>query len=269
MQYADMLRKLFQGIELNVEDLLFLESFQIGYLPDRAPRRELAELLRATPVIRRYLVSMCPSIVSFVDEILREENSNNKTIEQNCDDLLWEIADLIIYSKYPEAYDRNVEFPWEINEIVPPQYLQGKVVIDAGAGPGRISFLLAQYARTVFAVEPTSGFRRLIRQKTLERNITNIYTVDGVLDSLPFPDHSVDYLMTSQAIGWNLQAELCEVERVLKPDGCAIHLFSDADAASESVKGIHGILTSSKYECTKIKNATGTKLKYQMTMKGL
>ncbi|MCP3925699.1 MAG: hypothetical protein GY714_24285 [Desulfobacterales bacterium] len=69
MQYADMLRKLFHSIELNVEDLLFLESFQIGYLPDRAPRRELAVLLRANPAIRRYLVSMCPSVESFVNEI--------------------------------------------------------------------------------------------------------------------------------------------------------------------------------------------------------
>ena len=268
MQYADMLRKLFAGIELNVEDLLFLESFQIGYLPDRAPRQELAALLRANPVIHRYLVSMCPSVVSFLDEILLEEGTVDKTIEQNCDELLWEIADLIIYSKYPEAYDKNVDFPWEINEIVSPQYLHDKVVIDAGAGPGKISFLLAQYAQTVFAVEPTGGFRRLIKQKTLERNITNIYTVDGVLDSLPFPERSIDCLMTSQAIGWNLQAELYEIKRVLKPDGCAIHLFSDADAVSESVKGIHDILISSKYECTRIKNDSGTKLKYHMTMKG-
>ncbi len=134
MQYADMLRKLFHGIELNVEDLLFLESFQIGYLPDRAPRQELAALLRANPVIRRYLVSMCPSVESFVNEILQEEDSGDKTAEQNCDDLLWEIADLIVYSKYPDVYDTNVEFSWEIDEIVPPKHLQGKAVIDAGSG---------------------------------------------------------------------------------------------------------------------------------------
>lgn len=264
MQYADMLRKLFHSIELNVEDLLFLESFQIEYLPDRAPRQELAALLRENPVIRRYLVSMCSSVESFVDEILMQEDSSNKSVEQNCDDLLWEIADLIVYSKYPEVYDKNVEFPWEIDEIVPPQHLQGKTVIDVGAGPGKLSLLLAQFAQTVYAVEPASGFRRLIKQKTLERNNTNVYTVDGALDSLPFPEKSIDCLMTSQAIGWNLQAELCEIERVLKPDGSAIHLFTDAN--SESVKKFHDALTSTKYKCTRIRNTSGSKLRYQKVM---
>jgi len=32
MKYAKMLKALFPGVALNVEDLLFLESFQIQYL---------------------------------------------------------------------------------------------------------------------------------------------------------------------------------------------------------------------------------------------
>jgi len=38
MSYAKMLRTLFQGVTLNVEDLFFLESFQIKYLADRVPK---------------------------------------------------------------------------------------------------------------------------------------------------------------------------------------------------------------------------------------
>lgn len=262
-----MLRKLFNGIELQVEDLLFLESFQIGYLPDRAPRQELAALLRANPVVHRYLVAMCPSVEPFLNEILRQGDSETKSVEQNCQDLLWEIADLIIYNKYPEAYDKNVQFPWAIDEIVPPKDLQGKTVIDAGAGPGKLSLLLAPFATTVYAVEPTSGFRCLIKKKRLESNITNLYTVDGTLNSLPFPKQSVDYLMTSQAIGWDLQDELSEIERVLKPNGHAIHLFRDAE--SESVKEFHAPLTSNGYKCNRIKTSSGTKLKYHMIKKGL
>ncbi|MCP3925700.1 MAG: methyltransferase domain-containing protein [Desulfobacterales bacterium] len=104
-----------------------------------------------------------------------------------------------------------------------------------------------------------------IGEKTRDNKVTNLYTVDGTSDSLPFSENSIDYLMTSQAIGWNLQAELYEIERVLKPDGCAIHLFTDAD--SEDVNGFHDILTSSKYECTRMKNASGIKLKYHMAKK--
>ena len=74
--------------------------------------------------------------------------------------------------------------------------------------------------------------------------------------------------MTSQAIGWNLRAELKEIERVVKQNGCAIHLFKNADANSEAGTKIHECLTSSKwnYECTKYKDSTGWKLKYNKTI---
>ena len=42
MSYAKMLKTLFQGVTLNVEDLFFLESFQIKYLADRVPKKEFA-----------------------------------------------------------------------------------------------------------------------------------------------------------------------------------------------------------------------------------
>ena len=47
--YADRLRKMFQGVDLSVEDLYLLDGFQIGYLPDRVPQREFAAVLRAYP----------------------------------------------------------------------------------------------------------------------------------------------------------------------------------------------------------------------------
>jgi len=101
MAYAKMLKTLFQGITLNIEDLLFLESFQIRYLPDRVPKQEFAVLLSANPIIHRYLVAMYPPISNFIDSIIKENIAakNNKTVDENCNDLLWEIADLLIYNK--------------------------------------------------------------------------------------------------------------------------------------------------------------------------
>ena len=126
MRYSETLRKLFPGLKLSVEDMLFLEPFQIGYLPDRAPRQEFAVLLRTNPVVHRYLIAMCPTVAPFIDEVLGASDTSAKSIGANCDDFLWEIADLIVYSKYPEIYDANIEFPWDIDEITPPQNLQGK-----------------------------------------------------------------------------------------------------------------------------------------------
>ena len=211
---------------------------------------------------------MCPAVKPFIDEVMSSSEKNDKTVEANCNDLLWEIADLIVYSKYPEIYDANVEFLWDIDEIVPPKNLQGKAVIDAGAGPGKLSFLLARYAKTVFAVEPVNGFRRFMKEKIKSENLKNLFVVDGVLDSIPFPDSSIDYLFTSEAIGWNIGAELREIERILKPNGCAIHLFKNADIEVDDIKKLHDVLISSEwnYQYVRFQNTSGCKMKYRKTI---
>ena len=263
MQYAHTLRRRFAGLELKCEDLLFLEPFQVGYLPDRVPPLEFAVFLRANPVIHSYLLSCCPSIRTFIDDVL-SRGGNNKTVEENCNDLLWEIADLIVYSRYPEVYDADTGFPWDIDEIVPPGDLKGKIVIDAGAGSGKLSFPLARYAGAVFAVEPVSGFRRLIRGKIQNGNTENLFVVDGFLESLPFPGSFADYLFTSNAMGWNPDAELSEIERILKPGGCAVHLFRNTEADNGTMDYLHRILVSPEwhYRGEKFQSPSGCKIKY-------
>ena len=268
MSYAKNLKKRFQGITLNVEDLFLLESFQIKYLIDRVPQMEFTALLRANPTIHNYFVTMYPPIGCFISDLFKEYavEESSKTIEDNCSDLLWEIADLIIYNKHPEVFDANVEIDWEMNKIIQPKSLEGKVVVDAGAGTGRLAFLTAQFAETVFAVEPVQSFRQFMKEKAIKENVNNIFVVDGFLDSIPFPDNSVDVLMTSNAIGWNIESELKEIERVLKPNGEAIHLIQSTDVDNEN--HLHNSLISSewKYTCTKYQKTTGLKLKYTKTM---
>ena len=272
MGYSKYLKAVFQGLSLSVEDLFFLEPFQIKYLPDRVPKEEFAVLLHANPIIHRYFVSMYPPIGSFITNLLKKQTpvKNNKTVDENCQDLLWEIADLIIYNKYPEVYDEKVKFEWNFSEIISANSLAGKIVIDAGAGTGKLAFLAAQFADTVFAVEPVRSFRQFIKEKTIRENVKNLFVVDGFLESIPFPDNSIDVLMTSNAIGWNLQAELMEIERVLKPNGWAIHLLQnpDADVNADTENEIHDFLISSewKYTCTKYQVPKGWKRKYNKTM---
>jgi SAM-dependent methyltransferase len=269
MGYAKSLKVLFAGITLDVEDLFFLESFQIKYLPDRLTNREFAVLLKAHPMIHKYFASACPSIGAFSETAIAEHASKISEITDKdcCDELLWEIADLIVYNKYPELYDTRVEFVWDVDEIIAAKHLAGKIVIDAGAGSGKLAFLVAQHAETVFAVEPAQGFRRFIRDKENCENVKNIFVVDGFLDSLPFPNELADVLMTSQAIGWNLQDELQEIERVLKPNGRAIHLFKNFDLAGKEGKSIHESLISEwDYECFVFHNESGSKHKYVKIM---
>lgn len=268
MSYAKNLKKRFQDITLNVEDLFLLESFQIKYLIDRVPQMEFAALLRANPTIHNYFVTMYPPIGGFISDLFKEYTTeeNSKTIEDNCNDFLWEIADLIIYNKYPEVFDANVEMAWEMNEIIKPKSLEGKIVADIGAGTGKLTFLVAKYAESVFAVEPLESFRQFLKEKVSIENVKNIFVEDGFLDSIPFPDNSIDVLMTSNAIGWNLENELKEIERVLKPEGLAIHLLQASDTYAENSLGEILISPEWKYKCTKYPTATGLKLKYSKTM---
>ena len=90
----------------------------------------------------------------------------------------------------------------------------------------------------------------------------NLYAIDGFLDSIPLPDNSADVLLTSNAIGWNLQDELREIERVLRLNGCAIHLFRNLGTKAENP--LHDFLTSSEwnYTYTRYNDNNGWRLKY-------
>jgi len=269
MKYYSMLKQLFNEIELNAEDLLHLESFQIQYLPDRAPQKEFSTLLREYPIIKRFLISKHPPIEPFINTIFEEnEEINDKDlINDHFDKLLWEVADLIIYNKHPEVYDNKIDFTWDISEIISIQLLQEKVVADVGAGSGMLAFLLAKHAKTVYAIEPITSFRNFIREKADKEKFSNIYVMDGFLDSIPIPDNSIDLLFTSNAIGWNLEKELQEIERVVKPNGQAIHLMRAGD--NETENPFHKRLISSdwNYNCREYQGTGRLKVKYSKTIK--
>jgi len=268
MKYSIMLRELFYGISLCVEDLLLIESFQINYFSERVPQKEFAALIRKYPFVRKFLILKNPSIEKFINYILKanEEIKDQKLIKKFCDELLWEIADLIVYNKLPEIYDEKVKFTWSIDEIISRQLLAGKVVADVGAGSGMLAFLLSQFAETVYAIEPVSSFRSFIRKKAAQDNYGNVYTVDGFLESIPLPDNSLDILFTSNAIGWNIEKELYEIERVIKPNGQAIHIMRVNKNAAENP--VHNKLISEKwnYDFSEVQDKNGMKLKYIKTI---
>jgi len=163
-----------------------------------------------------------------------------------------EFADLIIYNKHPDLFDSMGKIRWDIKEITAVASLEGKIVADVGPGSGRIAFLVAPYAQTVFAVEPTASFRSFMREKGIKQEVKNLFVMDGTLDSIPLPDDSLDVLITSNAIGWDLNRELKEIERVVKPGGTSIHLLYSEAKHEDSY---HETLISSSwnYDYTRIK----------------
>jgi ubiquinone/menaquinone biosynthesis C-methylase UbiE len=68
--------------------------------------------------------------------------------------------------------------------------------------------------------------------------------------------------ITSHAIGWQLEDELREIERVVKKGGHAVHLSGYPDDAEHTP--LHTRLTSPqwRYVCSRYKEKEGWKRKY-------
>ncbi len=225
MTYAQLLEERFPDLDPCVDDLLLLEAHQIAGLPDRAPARELAAVLHAHPRVRRFFVIREPAIEPFLDTVLAEHDRVDGDELSTCEhSLLWELADLIVYQRDPARYDATDDVGEGLAAITDVVALDDKVVVDAGAGTGRVTLAAARSARHVFAVEPVAALRHYLRERADRLGFDNVYVVDGFLHAIPLPGSTADALLTRQAIGWHLDDELTEIERVVAPGGAAVHL---------------------------------------------
>jgi ubiquinone/menaquinone biosynthesis C-methylase UbiE len=264
MATAENFKKMFPGVTLNIEDLFLLETFQIGYLPGWIPEPEFAVVLKTHPEIGTFLRKKNPDVSEFLDQVEANFSKFTDVNEQEkcCDTIIWTIADLLVYNKCPEAYDNLSFHSWDFTEVTTITPLADKFVIDAGSGTGRVALEAAETAKLVYAVEPVTRLRQFIREKASCQRLNNLFVVDGFLHCLPFPGDSVDVLITSHALGWSLEEELREFERVVQPRGYVIHCPGTAEVPHNEEQ--HQILISSKwqYHFSTYKESDGRKRKY-------
>lgn len=262
MSLADRFRDMFGGVSLEVEDFYLLEDFQIGYLPGWVPEQDLAAVLQAHPSIKRFLIKKYPPITSFIERVMVQSAPafDEQELRERSENLVWTIADILVYNKCPEAYDSQAFHNWDFSEVTTVTSLEDKVVIDGGAGTGRVALEAAQTAHQVFAVEPVARLRRFIRDKTAEVGLYNVFVIDGFLHTIPLPDGFADVLITSHALGWRLEEELKEFERVVRNGGYIIHCPGTAEGEEKQ----HSRLVSSewRYEFSRYKEVDGWKRKY-------
>lgn len=262
MSLASRFKQMFRGVALEVEDLYLLESFQIDYFPGWVTEQELAIVLWAHPGIRRFLVRKHPPIAGFVERIMAQFGtaSDLKELQDSAENLVWTIADMLVYNKCPAAYDSLNFHNWDFKEITNLIPLKDQVVIDGGAGTGRVALEAARTARYVFAVEPVTRLRRYIQEKASEAGLRNVFVLDGFLHAIQLPDDFADVLITSHALGWNLEEELAEFERVVRKGGFIVHCPGTAEGEEEQ----HSRLVSFdwRYEFSRYEEVDGWKRKY-------
>jgi ubiquinone/menaquinone biosynthesis C-methylase UbiE len=261
---VDFFKTFFREASLEIEDLFLLESFQLEYLPGWVSEAELAGVLKAHPAIMRFMLKKCPTICGFIERVTSQygEAGNPEVLAQFEDNLVWTIADLLVYNKCPQVYDSLGFHGWDFNEITRITSLEGKIVVEGGAGTGRVTLRLAQHAKQVYAVEPVTRLRQFIRRKVQDSELKNIYVLDGTLHSIPLPDNFADILVTSHALGWYLEDELPEFERVVKSGGTIIHCPGTAVTAGGNETHTTLISPAWNYRVAEYQEPDGAKRKY-------
>lgn len=110
----------------------------------------------------------------------------------------------------------------------------GTTVLDVGAGTGKLTRLLVPSGARVVAVEPVAEMRALIE---------GVEAVDGVAESLPFPDASADAVTVAQAFHWfDVDRALAEIRRVLKPGGHLVLVWNSRDLDDPLQRAVEDLL---------------------------
>ena len=161
----------------------------------------------------------------FVRELRRPlpQSAVEEARRELLDCLFWELT----YWKTPELYEELTEgehiHPGIFEHLRPD--LQGKTILDVGAGSGRASLECIRYGvKLVYAVEPSPGLLHILEQK-LSHGVNGQQVIPrvGRFDALPLEDNSVDVALSCSAFTATPEQGgepgLAEMWRVTRPGG--------------------------------------------------
>lgn len=182
----------------------------------------LAIALAANPAVAWYCQEKAPETIETIRSLLSAA-PKNYTPEQvrQAECFILDRHDWAVVYVYPETMEQNCPYirDWDKARLFELADFTGKLVLDVGAGTGRLTFAAAERARHVFASEPVDRLREYMREKIQQRKLENITVVDGLCHWLPYDSNTFDIVMSGHVIGDDYEKELTELERVTKPGG--------------------------------------------------
>jgi SAM-dependent methyltransferase len=145
------------------------------------------------------------------------------------------------FSAAADAYDRaRPSYPREaVDWLARRSGLgPGALVVDVGAGTGKLTRLLPATGARVVAVEPIDEMRAKLTGRNPE-----IEAVAGTAEDLPFDDESADVITVAQAFHWfDHDRALPELHRVLKPAGWLALFWNMRDLTDPLQRSVEDLL---------------------------
>ena len=226
--------------DYSFNSFLLLERFQIalmmksgGWRNDNEEwKRSMGIALSANPAVRWYFEKRCPESTPVISELIANAPPITDAERVRAAEIytLESVEDFTIYTT-PELMGERCDFirGWNKKHLFGLTDFHGKVVLDVGAGSGRLTFAAAEKAEWVYASEPVGTLREYMRDKILTENIKNVRVLDGLLPNLPFPDDTFDIVMSGHVVGDDWEPELAELTRVCKSGGWVLDCPGDSE----------------------------------------
>ena len=204
--------------------LRYLLNDQPGDKHPAAYRAMVGRALWRYPHVAEFCRNKAPECAPYVDAALNSvpADLDDRAARQAETAFLQHHETFVVYA-WPQVMERvNYIANWDrkwLDELID---LTGLVVLDVGAGTGRLAFAAARDALRVYASEPCDRLREYMRDRIAERAITNMKVLDGTAACLPFEDTTFDAVLSGHVVGDDYEGELAEMRRVTKSGGWLI-----------------------------------------------
>ena len=162
--------------DYSFNSFLLLERFQIRMMMDSCGwrnddeewKRCMGIALNANPAVKWYLMHRCPECSALVEELVAKAPAVTETDQIRKAEVytLLSIEDFKIHTT-PEHMASNCDYirGWSKERLFEMADFTGKIVLDVGAGSGRLTFTAAEKAAWVYASEPVGTLREFMRDK--------------------------------------------------------------------------------------------------------
>jgi ubiquinone/menaquinone biosynthesis C-methylase UbiE len=123
-----------------------------------------------------------------------------------------------------EAYDRGRP-AYPVEAVAWLTGGEAKVVLELGAGTGKLTRQLVDAGHAVFATDPDEAMLEVLRERVPE-----VSAKTATAEDIPANDRSVDVVVVAQAFHWfDHEVALAEIARVLKPGGHVALVWNSRD----------------------------------------